>query len=205
MKAMRNLALLLLPTVILQVSHAEESSSKTKNAVQATVEQTIQLILKKGRDWTVFENSQLAAPFGFPDEGAPSKALAESGTPVRLCSVVIKPGETEDKPVCMVIETTQDFASNRKTKHWTYRFDLDGHLEKAYSFIGENDEAGQPVKSSAVTTAHDIEDPDIRSKAQAELSFWLKRAHELMKKDSTARKPSGKAEKKADAIIKELR
>ena len=124
-----------------------------------------------------------------------------------MCSVVIGQGPAAHRPVCLVLVTAQNYADNRKTKDWFFRFNLSGTLEKAVSGVGENDKDGKPVEGSAVDSPQDIKDPDVQERAQQELKFWLERGRALAKKESavkaTGASPAAgaKAKKSGDQAI----
>ena len=196
----------LLLIILLASSASASAAGRAKARGSVTVNDLVQFVVRKGRDWTLFPKKTLAPLLGLPDEGGPAKALAENGTPAHMCAVVVDKSDEGGKPVCVVLSTSQDFEDNRKTKSWQFRFDLNGTLEKAFSEVGENDDQGHAIEGSAEVSAHDIRDPDIQKSAQQELKFWLARARELMKASPAAAKKAAAKPKKSspDDMLNEL-
>lgn len=177
---------------------AQGQIKKRKISPEVNLQQFIKLVLKKGRDWTLFAD-QRGPLLGFPNDGVPSKALAqngapdESGNPAHMCNVVLETNAGEGKPVCLVLQTTTEFPDQKKNKDWYFRFGLDGSLQKAVTAIGLIDENGGFVAHSGTRTPQDIRDPEVQALAQKELKFWLKAAYAMLRQDSESAKRTADA------------
>jgi hypothetical protein len=201
------LAVLLLfstTTFAAEADVAQAQTKKKKISPEADIQQFIHLVIRKGRDWTLFAD-QRGPLFGFPNEGVPSKALAqngapdESGNPAHMCNVVLESNTSEGKPVCLVLQTTVEFPDQKKNKDWYFRFGLDGSLEKAATAVGQLDENGDFVAHSGTRTPQDIRDPDVQALAQKELKFWLKAAYAMMRLDSESAKRTAATSNSSDS------
>lgn len=175
---------------------AKTHAKKKQSTGTATVDQFIKLLLKQGHDYQLF-NDHRAATFGFPPEGAASKAFqvsgdpTVSGKPAHMCNLVL---DKMGNPMGIVLQIGMDFPERHKAKDWDFQLDLKGHLQRAVTGIGENDEAGNPVPGSAQDKDEDVTDPEIQDRADAELKEWLRYAHILLNQQAgPARHPAASA------------
>ncbi|MBI3554221.1 MAG: hypothetical protein HY077_17115 [Elusimicrobia bacterium] len=184
----------LLATVPAQTAAAGDSrpqKSRPQPAKHASLAQFVEMVMTKGRDWTLFADRR-GPLLGFSEEGAPSKALAENDREVKMahmCNIIFDEKSSTKKPVCLVLQTTANYSNQRKIQEWYFRFNLEGALEKAILAVGDTDDEGKGVEGSAVDSEKDIKDPEVRKRADQELKYWLKNAASVAKKVS-APKPT---------------
>jgi hypothetical protein len=161
---------------------SKKAHAKKKQAPKAaTVDEFVQLLLKQGHDYQLFDDRR-ASMFGFPPDGAHSKAFqfagdpTVSGKPAHMCNLVLDHGT----PVGLVLQIGFDYPELRKSKDWDFQLDLKGSLHRAVTGVGENDAAGKPVPGSAKDKDEDITDPEVQKLANDELQQWLRYAYVLL-------------------------
>lgn len=118
-----------------------------------------------------------------------------------MCRVAINEGwGGKIKPQCVLLHWAKDYLEEGRTVDYHFRFNLKGKIEKAVRVVAKINPDGSPIVGSAVNSPQDIDDPEIKERAQAELDYWLKRTAKYLawKKEKRAEPMTAKRDAVAD-------
>lgn len=178
------------PSIAAHTSSTSKPKTQSINEAEKVIpkvlsfEEFVQWLLEHGKD-KIDNLGRNAEPLKLPPGGLPAKAWATGNTnPYHKTSLILnKTTNGKDQtPICLILSWSKEYPKLLKSKHYGFRFSLDGTFERGTSTIGDRDSNGKPIRSSGIIAKLDLKDPEIQEKAQAELDFWLKRAAELIAK-----------------------